>query len=271
MHFRDVSKILFKTLAMNNNISYRKIMCSLGLFALLAVVTSAFAQHTATGYFNQVYTYRNEMNPALAPEDSLSKNYIAMPLLGNVNVGLQGNLGVDDVIYNVNGRTTTFLNAGVSSTEFLSNINDNNKVNADIKINVFSAGFKAFGGYNTISLNTRASVGANIPGNILMLAKEGVKNGFYDISDLSVHADSYAELAFGHSHRLNDQWRIGASLKVLFGLGNVDADFDKALLTLDENQWSVEANAEVNASIKGLEYITETKMRGADGEHTEHT
>lgn len=29
-------------------------------------------------------------------------------------------------------------------------------------------------------------------------------------------------------------------------------------------------HAEVNASIKGLEYITETKMRGAEGEQTEH-
>ena len=264
-------KSLFKTFIMNKHISYCKMACSLGLFALLVVATPAFAQHTATGYFNQGYTYRNEMNPAFAPKDSLSKNYIAMPLLGNVNVGLQGNLGVKDVIYNVDGRTTTFLNAGVSSSEFLSNIHDNNKFNADIKINLLSAGFNAFGGYNTISLNTRASVSANVPGNLLRLAKEGVKNGSYDISDLCVHADSYVELAFGHSRRLNDQWRVGASLKVLFGLGNVDAEFDKALLTLNENEWSVEANAELQASIKGLEYISETKMRGADGEQTEHT
>ena len=260
-----------KKLTMNKHISYRKIARSLGLLMLLAAVTPVLAQHTATGYFNQGYTYRNEMNPALAPEDSLSKNYIAMPVLGNVNVGLQGNLGVKDVIYNVNGRTTTFLNAGVSSSEFLSNIHDNNEVNADIKINILSAGFKAFGGYNTISINTRASISANVPGSLLRLAKEGVKNGTYDISDLSAHADAYAELAFGHSRRLNDQWRVGASLKLLFGLGNVDADFDKALLTLNENEWSVEANAEVQASIKGLEYITETKMRGAEGEQTAHT
>lgn len=243
----------------------------LSIALLLAAFAPAFAQHTATGYFNRGYAYRYEMNPALAPEDTLSKNFIAMPVLGNVNVGLQGNLGVEDVIYNVNGRTTTFLNSGVSASEFLSNIHDNNKVNADVKVNILSVGFKAFGGYNTVSLNARASVSANVPGSLLRLAKEGVKNGTYDISDLSAHADAYAELAFGHSRRLNDRWRVGAALKVLFGLGNVDAEFDKALLTLNENEWSVEANAEVNASIKGLQYISETKMRGAEGEQTEHT
>lgn len=239
------------------------------LLALLPV--GAAAQHTYTGYFNQGYTYRYEMNPAFASNDTLPKTFIAMPLLGNINVGTQGNIGVKDVIYNVDGRTTTFLNPGVSASEFLSNINDVNKVNANVKINILGLGFRGFGGYNTITLSARANVNARVPGSLLKLAKEGVKNGTYDISDLSAHADAYAELAFGHSHKLNDQWRIGATMKLLFGLGNVDADFNNAKLTLNDDAWTVEADAEVQASIKGLEYETNTKMRGPDGNETEHT
>ena len=225
------------------------------------------AQHTATGYFVDGYTYRYEMNPALANE----QNFVAMPALGNVNIGIQGNLGLNDVLYNVNGKTTTFLNPGVSTGEFLGNISDKNKFMADVKVNILSGGFKAWGGYNTVSINARANVGAIIPGNLLRLAKQGVENGTYDISDLNAHAEAYAELAFGHSRQLNEQWRVGGSLKFLFGLGNIDAQFDKAQLTLEENEWSVVANAEVQSSVKGLQYETETKLRGAEGEQTAHT
>lgn len=235
--------------------------------ACLALPQTLRAQHTMTGYFNDGYTYRYEMNPALANE----KSFVSMPALGNVNIGLQGNLNLSDIIYNVNGKTTTFLNPGVSTSEFLGNISDKNKLMADIKLNILSVGFKAFGGYNTISINARTNIGATVPGSLLRLAKQGVENGTYDISDLNAQAQAYAELALGHSRQINDQWRVGASLKFLFGLGNVDAQFDKAQLTLQDNEWSVVANAEVQANIKGLQYETETKMRGASGEQTEHT
>ena len=35
---------------------------------------------------------------------------------------------------------------------------------------------------------------------------------------------------------------------------NIDAEFDKAQLTLGEDQWTAVTNATVNASVKGLTY-----------------
>ena len=35
----------------------------------------------------------------------------------------------------------------------------NNRINADVDITLLSAGFKAWGGYNTISLDARTNVG----------------------------------------------------------------------------------------------------------------
>ena len=74
-------------------------------------------------------------------------------------MGLRSNIGVDNILYNVNGKTTTFLNPNVSAAEFLKNVHDKNRIGTDVKVNVLSAGFKGFGGYNTISLNVRANVG----------------------------------------------------------------------------------------------------------------
>jgi hypothetical protein len=229
----------------------------------MTVAMPIAAQHTASGYFTDGYLYRHEMNPAIANEQS----YVAMPGISNLNVAMRSNIGVKDVLFNRNGKTTTFLNPNVSASEFLSGINDNNKVNADIKVTLLGVGFKGFNGYNHISINARANVGVNIPGSLLRLAKEGVENKTYDISDFRAHADAYTEIALGHSHKLNDQWSVGATLKVLLGGANVDAEFNKAELSLEDNAWNAVTNGEIQASVKGLTYKQETKMRGADENH----
>ena len=248
---------------MKNSIKY-----SLTLSAIIAFSLTAKAQNTNTGYFNEKYTYRHEMNPAFGND---STTYVAMPVLGNINLSMMGNLNLQDYIYNVDGSTTTFMNPGVSADEFLGNVNDKNKLNTDIKIEILSFGFRAFGGYNTIGLNLRANVSAVIPGSLFQLAKEGPKNATYDISDFSAHADSYAEIALGHSRQITDKLRVGAKLKFLVGLANIDAEFDKASLTLGEDSWTAVTNATVQTSIKGFTYQTEDKMRGAEGEQTKHT
>ena len=225
--------------------------------AAICLSQSLMAQNTNGGYFTEGYLYRHESNPAIANDQS----YFSIPGVGNLNVAMRGNLAVDKILYNVNGKTTTFLNPGVSADEFLSGLKDKNKVGADIRLDIISVGFKGFNGYNTIGINVRSSAGAKIPGSLLRLAKEGPENKSYDISDLELNAQAYAELALGHSHQINDQLRIGATLKFLFGGANMQAKFNKAQLTLGQDDWEAVTNAEVHASVKGFKYETETKER----------
>ena len=163
------------------------------------------AQHTYSGYFTDGYLFRHQMNPAASNEQS----YVSMPGIGNVDVSLRGNLTVKDVLYNVNGKTTTFLNPAVSADEFLGNIKDKNRIRTDVNVQVLGAGFKAFGGYNTVGLSARANVNVNLPGALLRLAKQGIENKTYDISDFDAHGEAYAELAFGHSRDINENLRVG--------------------------------------------------------------
>lgn len=217
---------------------------------LSAFSGSAMAQNTDSGYFLDGYLYRHEMNPAFDNE----RNYVSMPALGNLNLSLRGNIAVDDVFYNVNGRTTTFMNPLVSVSEVMGNLSDNNKLNLNVKEEILSAGFKAFGGYNTVGISVRAFMGANLPRDLFSLIKEGASNRTYDISDVNAYTDSYAELAFGHSRDINDNLRVGAKVKFLLGLANVDAQFKNVKLTLGEDSWNVMADAMVESSIKGLAY-----------------
>lgn len=218
---------------------------------------TAGAQTTNSAYFLDNYLYNFQLNPAIGNES----NFVAMPVLGNFNVGLNGNLGLNDIIYNVNGKTTTFLNPGVNTAEFLNSLSDNNKLGANIKLGILSAGFKAFKGYNTISINVRANVNSQLPKSLFSLLKEGVENKTYNISNFSAHADAYAEIALGHSHKINDKWRVGGALKFLVGVGNIDAQFDNAQLTLGEDAWSAVVNGQMQASIKSAKFEYDTNDR----------
>lgn len=236
--------------------------------AILSFFTvNAQAQHTESGYFTDGYLFRHNMNPALANE----QNYVSMPALGNLDINLHGNIGLTDILYNVNGNTALFTNPMVSTSTFVNNINTKNRIGTDLKMQVLGAGFKAFGGYNTIGVNLRVNEETHIPGALLILSKEGLSNKSYDIRNFKGHADAYVELAMGHSHSLNEKWHIGATFKVLLGGANIDTYFDKAELTFNDNDWTAVTNATIESSIKGLEYKTETIERGPEGHKTPHT
>ena len=232
--------------------------------AAIAIGTSALisasAQNTYSGYFLDNYTYRYQLNPAFGSD----KNFVSIPGIGNINASIVGNLNLGDVLYNVDGQTVLFTNPDVSTQQVLANINDDNHLESNIKLNILSAGFKAFGGFNTISINARTNVGFNIPGTMFSLAKEGLSNKSYDISNMGAHADAYAEIALGHSREIIKGLRIGANIKVLLGIGNVDAYFNEANIDLGHNDWIATTNADIYASVKGLSYKT------SRNEHTGH-
>lgn len=55
-----------------------------------AVSVATLAQDMQTGYFNDEYTYRFLMNPAMSNSD----NFVAMPALGNLNIEMNSNIGL---------------------------------------------------------------------------------------------------------------------------------------------------------------------------------
>ena len=81
-------------------------------------------QNLRTGYFLDGYIYKYKMNPAMAPE----RGFFALPVMGNIGLGVETNLGLSTFVYPTSqGGLTTFLSPRVSSEDFLKNIADNNK------------------------------------------------------------------------------------------------------------------------------------------------
>lgn len=225
--------------------------------AFTATATIASAQASESGYFVDGYSYRYTMNPAFGND----RNFVSIPGIANLNIGMHGNLPLTSVLYNVDGRTTTFLNPGVATSTVLANIKNVNKIGSNDAITILAGGFKAWGGYNTVTIGAKVDADVSLPRSIFSLLKEGVANKTYDISDINARANAYAEIAFGHSRNFGKQWRVGATFKFLIGGANVNAELRNTQLNLGVDDWSITADADIHASVKGMRYDTKLNDR----------
>lgn len=218
----------------------------------------AMAQNLNSAYFTDQYAFRHTMNPAYGND----QNYVSVPMLGNINVNLQGNFGYEDVVMSNphsgidgNKKMTTFMNPYISDATALDGFSTgNNRLVGDVNMTILSAGFKAFGGYNTIELNSKTSLGISLPYELFEFARN-TGNKTYNIGDINTHVQSYAELAFGHSRNINDKLRIGAKLKFLFGIARADFQFKNVKADLSgTDKWTVSGDAQADVSMKGFMY-----------------
>lgn len=222
--------------------------------ALLSFSTAAMAQELQSGYFTDGYLYRHDMNPAIANE----RNYVSMPILGNLNLNVRGNVNLKNFLYNVDGRTVTFMHPDVSADQFLKTVKDKNRLTQSLKLQIMSAGFKAWGGYNTIELNLKQNLNVAVPGDALRMLKEGITNKDYNIGNLGANAQAYMEIGLGHSHKIDEHWRVGGKVKVLIGAARMDANFDNTAVRIDANNGiSTKVDGQIEANVKGFEYQTD--------------
>lgn len=239
----------------------------LGLLAgaLLCAPTAAFAQQALrSGYFLEGYEYRHVLNPAYGPD---RKGFVSFPFLGNINIGLAGNVGVSNFLYKTpDGNLTTFLNESVTYSDFLGGINQNNRLNVDLNYGIFSMGFSKFGGYNTIGINLRTNVSATMPYELFEFMKVGGKgdNTVYNINNIGLSSKAYVELALGHSRDINEQWRVGGKLKFLLGAYNVSAMVDEMEVKLTDEEWSIQGSGTMNLAMKGLKVPTYAESKNPD-------
>lgn len=236
--------------------------------SLALTAESVSAQTSYSGYFLDDYTYRYEMNPAFGN----SKNFVSMPGLGNINIGIRGSLHLTDVLYkNPNGGSNIlFTNNLISTSEAMSKFSNRKKLGEDAKINILSVGFKALGGYNTVTISANENVGLSVPRSFFSLAKEGITNKTYDITDLFARGNAYATIALNHSRDIKQVpgLRVGAALKAYLGVAYADVRLDEAELALGTDAWTAKTKAEIymsalNAKFETKEYIPKGPKGGA--------
>lgn len=237
--------------------------------SLMAAAGTMTAQELNSAYFTQDYKFRHDLNPAFGND----QNYVSFPVLGNLNVKIQGNFGIGDVLFQnpATGKyDRTFLHPDVPTADALAGFADGkNRLSTDIRVMLLSAGFKGLGGYNTIEVNARTNVGLYLPGDLMRFAKN-MTNDLYNF-DFGARAMAFGEVALGHSHNIGENLRVGAKVKVLLGLARADLSVKNLEARLTGNEWTLtsgEALAEVN--MKGITFVNDTEDTYKDGSRNEH-
>lgn len=225
----------------------------------MTAVSAAAQAAPRSAYFLDGYTFRHELNAAFAGE----RNYISIPALGNIDMALFSSVGVNSFLYPTEPgsryKLTTFMSPTVSADEFLKHIGTNNHINFNYDMTILSAGFKAFKGFNTITIGVRSEVGVNLPGDLFRFMKLGQTSDdtHYNFKDLRVSANAMAEIAFGHSRAITKKLQAGAKIKVLLGVGNATAHISNMDVRLSDKIWSVTADGSLEmAAGSGLKVPT---------------
>ena len=232
------------------------------LVAAAGLVAPMNAQEFRTSYFMKTSNLRHQMNPAF-----LDTPYISF-LIGGINVGARGNMGVADFIYpyNKNGyEYTTFMNPDIDANQFLDGLYKNNVTSAHINMNLLSVGFRAFHGVNLIELNLRSSTNVRLPYEFFEFAKLAGQKEHYQLHNIGARSQNYVELALAHSHKIGDNLTVGGKVKFLFGAAYADLNAKQLDLTLTGDQWRVQGDVQMKASLMDTQLIYLTEYNEVTG------
>ena len=218
----------------------------IGVFFIMLVCTlSANAQFLRTSYFMEGTHYRQQLNPALTP----TKGYFNLPVIGAVNATVGStSLGYQDIIDIIDNGDDFY-----TKPDFMNRLKDNNKLNVNFSTEILSAGWYKGKNFWSFNIGLRTDIGANLTKNMFTFlnemetVEENWRNSNYDISGQQLNINAYTEIGLGLSRQINSRLTVGARVKALLGIGNMELKLNRvamsANLPSDQqiNQWSSES------------------------------
>ena len=206
---------------------------------------SANAQFLRTSYFMEGTHYRQQLNPALTP----TKGYFNLPVIGAVNATVGStSLGYQDIIDIIDDGDDFY-----TKPDFMNRLKDNNKLNVNFSTEILSAGWYKGKNFWSFNIGLRTDIGANLTKNMFTFlnemetVEENWRNSNYDISGQQLNINAYTEIGLGLSRQINSRLTVGARVKALLGIGNMELKLNRvamsANLPSDQqiNQWSSES------------------------------
>lgn len=229
---------------------------------IISAFSIAEAQTLKSSYFLEGAFYRHQLNPAFGNE----RSYFSLPVIGNMNVSLESNMGLSSFIFpskNPQYDLTTFLDPQISSSEFLGGLKNINKINMNTNLQILSIGFKAGKGYATFDLSLRSQITAGVPKDLFAFIKNGMDPSGttnYELSNFGLNTTNFAEIALGFSRNIvNEKIRIGLKAKALVGAAYANINYKDMSISLSEDQWKIKADGYANMAIPTLGFKTEEK------------
>ena len=209
-------------------------------FVFLFAAVSLQAQSFQEGFFLDGYTLGFRYNPAISNEGDIIS-------IGQWSSQSINNIGASSFLYPTeDGGLVTALHESISAETFLGNLQPDNYINGAINYNIFSYGRRKGNAYHTLEINVRGCYDASVPKGIFQILKLGTGETSYDLSNMRIGGDAYAEVAYGYSHKLSDIVSVGARAKLLVGVES----FRYTLTRLDMNFSQESYRADLEADIE---------------------
>lgn len=135
----------------------------------------------------------------------------------------------------------------------MNRLKDNNKLNVNFSTEILSAGWYKGKNFWSFNIGLRTDIGANLTKNMFTFlnemetVEENWRNSNYDISGQQLNINAYTEIGLGLSRQINSRLTVGARVKALLGIGNMELKLNRvamsANLPSDQqiNQWSSES------------------------------
>jgi len=239
----------------NNKFYLTKRFVAFGL-CLICNTMMLSAQTVRADYFLKNSQTRSSMNPAFRPD----QGYVGFPFLSDMGITVYTNfLNLDHLVFERNGERVTFLHPSVSSTDFLSNLPEQNNFDMDLHYKFLTLGwYNKKKGFWTFDAGIRNITSVKIPRSLFELLKVGFdqdenKPVGYSIQNLKVLETAYMEFGVGYSGSLlDDQLLVGAKVKILAGLANMELSIDQLDISTGNGEWIAGSRATLAGSMKGI-------------------
>lgn len=220
--------------------------------ALVLFSLTAEAQALKGSYFLDNSINRNKMNPAFAPR----ANYVQIPGVGNIGVGMGTNLDIPTFLYPMDGKMATFLHPSVTMKQFDKALPNHPHLDAEASANLLNFGFytkrHSFWTFD-LSLNTGLDV--DLPRDLFMFLKKGTgtDGGTYNIANINAYATASVSAALGYSRQINKSLRVGGKVRLIAPVAYAALNFEKVNLIASKDKWSLKTEGQAYAAMPGLD------------------
>ena len=230
------------------------------LFMLPAV---AGAQALKGSYFLDNSINRHKMNPAFAPR----ANYLQLPVVSNIGVGLYSNIDIPLLTYPVNGGLGTFLHPSVSLDQFQKELPKHPHIDMEVNTNILSFGWfnknKAFWNF---TLDARMMADSDVPSDLFLLLKKGIgaEAAQFNVGNMNAYATATVQAALGYSKEFVKGLRAGFKIRAIAPVAYAGLNLEQVKLVTGADKWSFVTEGYAYTAVQGL------RLNLPEGEQT-HT
>ncbi|MEQ8623539.1 MAG: DUF5723 family protein [Vicingaceae bacterium] len=229
-------------------------------FLLSFSFSVGFAQQDFTIYNMQEIPQSNYNNPSNRFNGSF---YIGLPAISSTYMSFSNSdFAYSDAIKKVGDS----LN--VDFQNILDMVNNDNYLSFNTRVDLLSFGISIspttqFTFNMTENLNFRMNYTKDFI-ELIYKGNAGFDDNTANFEGIGLSLNHYREYAFGISHQLNDQLRIGGKLKYLYGMENIYSERTDISLVTDPETFELTFLADISIKTSGINNFDENNEGGRD-------